>query len=141
MLRLNATAESSRSKANKIAYEAYRRLNLKQREQLLETVVVIDGSPSIRALDRVLKEVLFFAVEERFFGPFLVRLEGWWYDRVIRQLAGAKADPILAEELSAETSLLREQFKLESLPIDDDIGLAHTDCFEHLRKYRPYESH
>jgi len=128
MLRLNATAESSRSKANKMAYEAYRRLNLKQREQLLERVVVIDGSPSIRALDRELKEVLFFAVEERFFGPFLVRLEGWWYGRVIRQLVAAKADPILAEELSAETSLLREQFKLESLPIDDDIMTASVDA-------------
>ena len=135
MQRLNSTAESSSSRANASAYQAYRSLSLDQRRQLLESAFIVDGVPHIRDLDPAFKEVVFFAVEQRFLDSFLQRLEGWWYRRVITHLLRSGTSSILSEELIAETRSLREQFKQDSLPIDDDIMTAtvdasgYNDCF------------
>lgn len=89
---------------------------------------VIDASPNIHDLSAELQEVVYFAVEQRFLDSFLQRLEGWWYRRVIMHLIKRKVTPILSEELYSETATLREQFKQENLPIDDDIMSASIDA-------------
>lgn len=121
MQRLNSTAESSISQTNALAYEAYRSLNHAQKRQLLEFVFVVDGAPNIHDLDAELKEVVYFAVEQRFLDSFLKRLEGWWYRLAVKHLVDSDARPIMSEELNFEMISLREQFKQESLPIDEDI--------------------
>ena len=74
-----------------------------------------------------MRRVVYHAVETRFLEAFLTRLEGWWYQRVVRHLA-ANAAPILSEELTAQLTSLREQFKREDLPIDDEIMRASVDA-------------
>jgi len=128
MHRLNSTAESSSSKTNASAYQAYCSLNLDQRRKLLECAFVVDGVPHIQDLDSKFKEVVFFAVEQRYLDSFLQRLEGWWYRRVIKHLLENGDNAILSEELTAETTSLREQFKQDNLPIDDDIMSASVDA-------------
>jgi hypothetical protein len=52
----------------------------------------------------------------------LERLEGWWLRRCLKQLTSAAiTDRVLATEIEAQMSDLREQFKQDSLPIDDDL--------------------
>ncbi|MBN2224064.1 MAG: hypothetical protein JW765_05255 [Deltaproteobacteria bacterium] len=126
--RLSSTAESSVSQANAQAYQAYRSLNLDQRGKLLQSVFVFDAAPRIQDLDAELREVLFYAVEQRFLNPFLQRLEGWWYRRAIQHLVDRQYKPILSDELESETTSLREQFKQESLPINDEILSASVDA-------------
>ncbi|MYC27371.1 MAG: hypothetical protein F4X63_05175 [Nitrospira sp. SB0662_bin_26] len=126
--RLNSVAESSSNRANASAYQAYRSLNLEQRRNLLESVFVIDSTPNISDLDAELKDVVYFAVEQRFLESFLQRLEGWWCRKAIRHLVNSDAQPILGEELDSKTTALREQFKQDSLPIDDDIMSASVDA-------------
>lgn len=128
MQRLNSTAESSSNKTNEIAYRAYRLLNDEQKRQLLESVFVVDGAPNIHDLDAELKEVVYYAVEQRFLESFLQRLEGWWYRRAVKHLINSNAKPIMSEELDSEVISLREQFKQESLPIDEDIMRASVDA-------------
>ena len=76
------------------------------------------------ALDDDLKTEVFWAVERKYHegAAFLERLEGWWLRRCLKQLASAApADRMLATEIEAQMSDLREQLKQDSLPIDDDL--------------------
>ena len=127
--RLSATAESSTNQDNEKAYTAFRGLSEDDRRKLVTAMVVVDGVPAIANLDAALREIVFYAVERRFLDPFLERLEGWWLRRAIKHLTRAETiAPILSEELVAETTRLREQFKQDNLPIDDEILRASVDA-------------
>ena len=128
MERLNSTADSSTSEANARAYQAYRALNQDQKKSLLQNVFVVDAAPTISNLDTELNEVAYGFAAHKFLDSFLQRLEGWWFRRAIQHLISDEAKPILSEEIDSETASLREQFKEESLPIDDDIMLASVDA-------------
>lgn len=119
---LDVVARSSQSKTNAPAYSAFLKLPEPQRLALVKSIVVIDGAPIITDLDDKLREEIFWAVQRKHHESFLERLEGWWLRRVIKQLVAIDSgDRILSNELEAQMSDLREQFKQDSLPIDDDL--------------------
>ena len=128
MQRLNSTVNTSTSRENSQAYQAYRSLSQDQRKKLLENLLVVDAAPNISVLDAELREMAYGFAAKQFLESFLQRLEGWWYRRAIQHLIDDDARPILSEELDSETASLREQFKEESLPIDDDIMSASVDA-------------
>jgi len=129
---LATTASTSTSETNAPAYQAFSSLNFDARAHLIKAVTVLDSSPLIGQLDERLRQAVFFAVERRFLDSYLQRLEGWWYRRVLRHLLDNNAGPILGEELEAEASRIRAQFKEESLPVDDDIMRATVDASGYL---------
>ncbi|MHB1674006.1 MAG: hypothetical protein ACYCSP_07125 [Acidobacteriaceae bacterium] len=119
---LVATAQSSISAANAPAYKAFLDISAKERRILIDGIIVLDGSSTITALDADLKTEVFWAVDRKYHDAFLERLEGWWFRRTLKQLASASlTDRVLATEIEAQMSDLREQFKQDSLPIDDDL--------------------
>jgi len=119
---LEATAQSSRSQENAPAYEAFLKASAHNRRIILNDVVVIDAAPSTGSLDEQLRTEIFWAVERKHQDTFLEYLEGWWFRRAITQLAQMHSgDRILAVELEAQMSDLREQFKQDALPIADDL--------------------
>mgnify|MGYP001191500344 CR=1 FL=1 len=119
---LEATAQSSESKANAPAYAVFLNTSATERKKLIESVVVFDAAPTIMDLDGELKTEVFWAIERKQHDAFLERLEGWWLRRSLKQLASvAVEDRVLATEIEAQMSDLREQFKQDSLPIDDDL--------------------
>ena len=118
---LDTTAATSTSTTNKTGYAAYLNVTTTARKSILERVVVLDAAPTIIDLNACLKEEVFWAAGREHHSAFLDRLEGWWYRRVIRQLANAQHDRVASVELESQMSDLREQFKQESLPIDDDL--------------------
>jgi len=128
MQHLNSIAETSTNQTNGPAYQAYRSLDLKQRRQLIEYIFIVDSAPNIQDLDQALKEMVYGFAPTQFIESFQQRLEGWWYRRVITHLFKKTVSPILSEEIETETALLREQFKQENLPIDDDIMSASIDA-------------
>lgn len=119
--RLNEVASTSTNVGNAVAYEAFRALAEASKIAIFEKVYVFDTSPTLPSLDSEIRQELFFAVESRYLDGFMTRFEGWWFRRVINQISGEVKGPILAEEISEELSHIREQYKMESLPIDDDI--------------------
>jgi hypothetical protein len=119
--RLDATVQSSRNAANQSAYAAYRGASAAQRAALLERVTVIDVAPTVDNLNGELRREVFWAVDKEHHAAFLDRLEGWWLRRVLEQLCSSSGDRIGSVELEAQMSDLREGFKQESLPIDDDL--------------------
>lgn len=117
---LDATAQSSTSAANAAAYSAYLAATPGQRTALLTRVTVLDVAPTVIDLDGELRQEVFWAVDKEHHTAFLNRLEGWWFRRVLEQLSSS-GDRIGSVELEAQMSDLREGFKQESLPIDDDL--------------------
>lgn len=118
---LDSTAATSKSKSNAKAYTAYLRLKPSDRDELLRRVVVIDNSPLITDLDGQLSREVFWAAEKEHLSAFLIRLEGWWLRRVVKQLTDTTSNRIGSTDIEAKMSDLREQFKQDALPIDDDL--------------------
>ena len=117
---LETTARSSTNKANEAAYAAFLKAAPARRLALLNEVVVIDAAPTMAETDQELRMVIFAAVERKQLEAFLELLEACWVRRGLRQI-GTLGDRILAEEIEAQMGDLREQFKQEALPIDDDL--------------------
>jgi hypothetical protein len=126
--RLNSAAESSGNQANAPAYSAYKLLSPEKKETLIGCIYVVDSAPSIMDLDGALREEIYWAVERRFQDEFLQRLEGWWLRRAIQHLSKKAVKAILSEEIEAQMTQLREQFKQDNLPIDEDILGATVDA-------------
>ena len=126
--RLDATAQSSSNAANQSAYTAYLAASAEQRAALLERVTVIDVAPTVDDLDGELRREVFWAVNKEHHAAFLDRLEGWWLRRVLKQLCSSNGDRIGSVEVEAQMSDLREGFKQESLPIDDDLLEGGLPC-------------
>lgn len=118
---LDATAASSTNLTNKSAYEAYLKATSAQRAAILSKVVIVDAAPTVADIDGELRQEVYWAAGKEHHAAFLDRLEGWWLRRVLRQLTDATQDRVGSVELEAQMSDLREQFKQDALPIDDDL--------------------
>jgi hypothetical protein len=116
------TAQSSTNATNAAGYKAFLGAAASVRRALVESIVVFDGFPTITALDADLRTEVFWAALRKDHHAFLERLEGWWFRRTLKQLAAIAAeDRITATEIEAQMSDLREQFKQDALPIDEDL--------------------
>lgn len=119
---LESTARSSTSSDNAVAYKAFLATTSSVRRVLLDSVYVIDAAPSITDLEGELRTEVYWATEPQYHEAFVQRLEGWWLRRALKQMVDiAKGDRILSDEIEAQMSDLREQFKADSLPIDEDL--------------------
>jgi hypothetical protein len=119
---LEAVTQTSQSDTNAKAYAAFLTVPVAMRKALLENVVVLDRSPTVATIDEDIKKEVRWSAAEEHLDAFAHRLEGWWSDRIIKQLADpAGAAGIQGTELDHAIDELREQFKPENLPIDNDL--------------------
>lgn len=125
--RLNSTARTSTNQTNARSYEIYKALDLADKVRLADSIVIVDAAPTVDSLEKELRRAAYFAVSAKHIDSFLSRLEGWWLRRVIEQLSSAAPVPIRSEEIESERINLREQFKMDNLPIDQDIIRASVD--------------
>jgi len=126
--RLRPTASTSTNQTNGPAYTAFRALDAATQKDLFDGVWVVDTASSIASLDSDIRQEVVHAVHHRFLDAFLVRLEGWWFRRVIRHLAVERGVPILSTELLDEMNNLRESLREDNLPIDDAIEQLEVDA-------------
>ena len=118
---LDATAASSTNQTNMSAYAAYLKATSSERTAILNKVIIIDAAPTVADLHGELRQEVYWAAGKEHHAAFLDRLEGWWLRRVLRQLTSAPQDRVGSVEIEAQMSDLREQFKQEALPIDEDL--------------------
>jgi hypothetical protein len=119
---LEATAQSSTSAENAPAYAAFLKAPGPTRRALVGSVVIIDAASDVSMLGRELRAEVFWAVERDHQDAFLERIEGWWFRRTLKQMVSiGLGDRILGVEIEAQMSELRQQFKHDALPIDDDL--------------------
>jgi hypothetical protein len=120
--KLETVTQTSDSQANAPAYQAFSAMSGAARRAILDNVVVLDRAPGVLTIDDDLKAEVHWSAETKHLEAFLQRLEGWWLRRVIKQLVAAPQPAgILSAEIEAEMTELREQFKQDNLPIDDDL--------------------
>ena len=121
---LDSIANSSTNTENANAYQAFKLLTGEEKLDLFESVFILGSNPNLLELDNCIRQELYFAVEGKYLEDFMIRIEGWWGRRVIQQISKKEFDSILSEEISEELNYIREQFKADNLPIDDDILLS-----------------
>lgn len=131
--KLVATAQTSKSQENAAAYDIFLKNQTKVRP-IFDRVFVLDGTSVITELPKLIRQEVRPAVHKAFLEPFVERLEGWWFSRVIKQMAKVTPGPILSEELEDQADELREQFKEDNLPIDDAVRGADIDITSHIDK-------
>lgn len=120
---LVAVTQSSESESNAKAYESFLAAPVSTRKAILENVVVIDRAATVVTIDQDIKKEVRWSAQEEYLDAFARRLEGWWLDRVIKQLADpSAASRIHGTEVDQVIDELREQFKPDNLPIDPDLA-------------------
>lgn len=119
---LQESALASESQANSAAYETFLRIPNGRRSAVLNNIFILDRSPMILSIEEELKSEVWGCTTKHQRHQLMQRLEGWWFQRVLQQLS-SKA-PISADEIELRVEDLREQFKREALPIDDEILYA-----------------
>lgn len=125
---MESTAQSSSNKDNVVAYREFLKLDAAGRRALADRIVVLDQAPSTDDIDSGLKAEVFWAVDRKHHDAFLERLEGWWLRRAIRQLTSCDCrDRIAGTEIEQQMADLREGFKQDALPIDEDVLNALVD--------------
>lgn len=120
---LVAVTQTSESDSNAKAYEAFLAAPVATRKAILENVVVIDRAPTVVTIDEDIKKEVRWSAQQEHLDAFARRLEGWWLDRVIKQLADPSGGSgIQGTEIDHVIDELREQFKPDNLPIDKDLA-------------------
>lgn len=122
LTKLEAVARTSESEANAKGYKAFLDLKDDVRAALVERVVVLPGVSDVFDVEVALREEVSHAVNRELRSPFVERLEGWWFQRVVQHLRRIDATPIESEELDAKLDALRQQFQDDNLPIDPDLA-------------------
>lgn len=125
--RLLSTSKTSTSQDNNSCYETFNLLTDDQMSLLLNNITVISEEDNIGDLEKELRKELLFLADNKFVDSVVTRIEGWWLKRTIKQLMESE-NKILSEEILAEIKNLREQFKSDNLPIDDDILAKEVDA-------------
>lgn len=131
--KLIATAQTSRSQENASAYTTFLRNQSKLR-LLFDRVFILDSADLITDVGRSIRHEIRPAVSKAFLESFAEHLEGWWFARVINQMAKATPGPILSEELEDQIHELREQFTEDSLPIEENLRILDEDLTSHIDK-------
>lgn len=95
----------------------YLDLNEEERTDFLDRVTIFDSSPRITEIPDLLSDRLLRTVRREHRQSVMERLEGWWNDVAIRQIAGERTDPIYGAEVSDKLSAIAEEYRSDNLPI------------------------
>lgn len=119
---LTAARKASTNKDLKKAFEAFDALTEEQQQGMIRRIQVVGRAPDVDAVGDLLLERAVTAVGHAYAQPFLSRLEGWFFQRTIRQLRARDVDAISGNEFDQVFTDYRNQFRPENLPIDEDIA-------------------
>lgn len=111
---LRATSNTSNSKSNKAAYEAFKSLSLEQQTLLVSRVQVLDQHLNVIDIERkLLGEFRVYTLQAK---SLFSRLEGWWLSRAIKHLVSP--DQI--------HTLTGRELMLETGQLEGDLGVVQT---------------
>lgn len=124
---LQATATTSTNQTNEPAYRLFRSLLPDAQAALVSSITILPNAPNISDVSEALRVEARLVVRRDHLDSFLTRLEGWWYRRAVEQLIAPDTLPILSNEIESAIDDLREQFKSDALPVDQDILETEVD--------------
>lgn len=124
------TIATSSNQANAGAYASFNALSPDQQLELVEAITIIDNAPNIVDVRTQIESELRLVFRPSQLSPFVDRLEGWWYSRVVGNLTKSDEGYILAKELHSQINDLRDQSGDENLPVDFDNVFPLDDAIQ-----------
>ncbi len=115
---IRAVPLTSKSESNKPAYDAFLALTPEQQHALVNNIYVLDSSPNVIDTKDQILEKLKFSTRRQFLNQVYERVEGWWFDRVVKHLSRDSSNPILYRELLAQINDVQEEYFEDNLPIE-----------------------
>ena len=97
--------------------EEFNELSNAEKQDFLERILILDGSPRIDDNPATNKDRHMRSVRREHRNFVFERLEGWWNDIVIKQLTGTKDEGIFGYEVSDKLAAFTEEYKADNLPI------------------------
>jgi hypothetical protein len=131
--KLYTIANTSQNQRLKPAFDAFLELSQPNRELLVSSIKILDSSPNIVDTTTHIKKRIAAAVKPEYLDGLYERLEGWWFDKIIRHLNGDSNEPVARLELHYKIVDIAGYFREDSLPIDfsdkepPDIPDANND--------------
>ncbi len=113
----NAALAESTSKLIAPIGKKFNELSDPEKQDFLERILILDGSPRIGDIPATIRDKHMRSVRREHREFVFERLEGWWTDAVIKQLAGVGPDGIFGYEVSDKLSNFAEEYKTDNLPI------------------------
>ncbi|MEH1796600.1 MULTISPECIES: ABC-three component system protein [unclassified Nostoc] len=115
--KLLEVANKSNNQALTKSFEAFKALDHTQKQLLIDSIQIIDGSPDIIDITPKIKEKLVAVRREHRDGVY-ERLEGWWFAKVVKHLRDDSINFISGFEVRDKICEINDQFKPDALPID-----------------------
>lgn len=115
---LRDVADQSDSQTNRPSYEAFRNLSDHRQRALVESIQLLDSSPSILDTRERILDQLRISTRPQFLEAVYRRVEDWWFNRLIEHLSVGSAAPILYRELLDQINDLPERYRADNLPIE-----------------------
>lgn len=126
---LKHIASTAKNQALEKAYDAFNKLDDDELDRLLACVVVIDQSFTIDAVPQKIKQ-LFNGVKAAHYDPVYERLEGWWFDLVVKHLLEGSKVPISKAAVKEYLADIDDQFGIDRLPIDCEDFYPSPEAIE-----------
>jgi hypothetical protein len=123
LTQLMSASASSQSKALAPMFEAFNSLALEMQRSLLNAVDIIDQSPSLTGVEKVIDERLKMIAPRGKIETAREQIEGWWWGRIAKSLQTSEVGTISVLELEARLDDIREVMRRDALPVE----LAETE--------------
>ena len=116
--RLIAVAMDSENAQLRSAFDEFTALSVEEQAHLVESIRVLDASPDISDTAAEIKRIVKHAVRREHLDGLYERLEGWWFDKVVRHLTHRSDELIVQFDVHAKIRDIGDQFRPDALPID-----------------------
>jgi hypothetical protein len=97
--------------------EQFEGLKAHEQEDFLSRISIMDNSPRITQIPSLAIDSHLRTIRREFRGAVFERLEGWWFNLVIKALSGERTGPIFGYEVSDKLSAISEEYQSNNLPI------------------------
>lgn len=124
---LEKVALTSQNKSNESAYKLFLDMDETSRLKLLNLIVIIDKYPNIIEIADKSKMMIGVTILPEYLEQFYERLEGWWFDRVIRHLNSPRDYVLNYALIQNKASDIRDQFSADNLPNDFPVAIQNID--------------
>lgn len=124
--------------ANSDYYSAFKKLNLSQRQHLIERITILDAVANVVDISQEIDGRLRLGCREEHLTSLSESVEGWWFRRAVLALNGtADQQRITARELSSTIADARDRLMPQNLPVDfaAEMNLTAADVPENDRRF------
>ncbi|GHD13829.1 ABC-three component system protein [Zhihengliuella salsuginis] len=130
-------AKASTSKTTEPWRNKFLELDESERLELVNRIVIDDGSLQAARIDKALVEIFRYAYPTGKDEVFIHLLKGWW-EGISVQLLDRTLASITGQDLITQVTDIADQLKSDTLPVDPDIFHGYDESISTLYKDRPF---